>query len=73
MLQSEFKTWFNTRMKTTEAIRAFGSIKELAAELGLSVQAIYQWGDDVPALRAYQIRDLIAARADQPNQNKEAA
>lgn len=49
-------------MKTTEAIRAFGSIKELAAELGLSVQAIYQWGDDVPALRAYQIAELIAQR-----------
>ena len=53
-------------MKTNEAITAFGSIKDLAAALGLSVQAIYQWGDTVPQLRAYQIRELLAARTTEP-------
>ena len=63
MLQYCFKLCFNVRMKTNEAITAFGSIKDLAAALGLSVQAIYQWGDTVPQLRAYQIRELLAARS----------
>ena len=54
------------RMKTKDAIEQFGSVAALAAALGLSVQAVYQWGEDVPQLRAYQIRDLLAARqADQ--------
>jgi len=59
-------------MKTNEAINAFGSIKDLAAALGLSVQAIYQWGETVPQLRAYQIRDLLAARASSQDQPKAA-
>ena len=58
-------------MKTEDAIKAFGSPKELAAALGITREAIYQWGDDVPELRAYQIRELLAARdggqiSDQP-------
>ena len=53
-------------MKTKDAIEQFGSVAALAAALGLTVQAVYQWGEDVPQLRAYQIRDLLAARqADQ--------
>lgn len=54
--------WFNAGMTTSEAIREFGSVRKLAAALDLSVQAIYKWGEEVPPLRAYQIRDLIAAR-----------
>ena len=57
-------------MKTKDAIKAFGSPKELAAALGITREAIYQWGDTVPELRAYQIRELMAARqsclSDQP-------
>lgn len=49
-------------MKTEDAIKAFGSPKELAAALGITREAIYQWGDDVPELRAYQIRELLAKR-----------
>ena len=59
-------------MKTNEAITAFGSIKDLAAALGLSVQAIYQWGETVPQLRAYQIRELLAAREPSQDQSKAA-
>lgn len=54
-------------MKTSVAVQSFGSTRKLAEALGLSVQAIYKWGDDVPALREYQIRDLIAARAQEAN------
>jgi len=45
-------------MKTTAAIEAFGSVKALADALGITVQAVYQWGEEVPALRAYQIEAL---------------
>lgn len=47
-------------MKTAEAIEHFGSIRKLAEALGLSVQAVYRWGEDVPPLRVYQIKDLMA-------------
>ena len=47
-------------MKTAEAIKHFGSIRKLAEALGLSVQAVYRWGEDVPPLRVYQIKDLMA-------------
>lgn len=51
-------------MKTTEALSHFNnSVRNLAGALGISVQAIYSWGDEVPALRAYQIRDVLANTA----------
>lgn len=46
-------------MKVEDAIKNFGSVAQLAAALGISVQAVYQWGDVVPPLRAYQIKELI--------------
>ena len=49
-------------MKTQEAINAFGGVKKLADALGTWPQAVYKWGEDVPELRAYQIRELIAQR-----------
>ena len=49
-------------MTKQEAISRFGSIKALADVLGITREAIYQWGDVVPALRAYEIRDLLAKR-----------
>lgn len=50
-------------MKTSEILHYFNnSIRELANALGISREAVYQWGDDVPPLRVYQIRDLISAR-----------
>ncbi|WP_025039775.1 Cro/CI family transcriptional regulator [Nitrosospira briensis] len=45
-------------MKTTFAISLFGSVAELAAALGITVQAVYLWGDEVPKLRQYEIREL---------------
>jgi DNA invertase Pin-like site-specific DNA recombinase len=49
-------------MKTTEALKIFGSVRGIAKALGISVQAVHRWGDSVPHLRAYQIRDLQVAR-----------
>ena len=49
-------------MKTIYAIKLFGSVKALAEALGITVHAIYQWGEHVPELRAYQIRELVAAK-----------
>jgi DNA-binding transcriptional regulator YdaS (Cro superfamily) len=58
-------------MKTQDAISLFGSIKALAKALGITQPAIYQWGDNVPELRAFQIREIVATR--DPQQTKEAA
>jgi DNA-binding transcriptional regulator YdaS (Cro superfamily) len=50
-------------MKTEEAVRLAGTAAELARLLGISRAAVSKWGDEVPPLRAYQIRELIAAGA----------
>ena len=52
-------------MKTQEAISHFGSVRKLAEALGLSVQAIYAWGENVPALRAYELKDLMSSTSQQ--------
>lgn len=44
-------------MKTKDAIAAFGSAKALAEALQITQSAISQWGDDVPLLRAFQIKE----------------
>lgn len=47
-------------MTTKEAIAMFrGSRRRLAEALGISVQAVAQWGDMVPKLREYQIREIV--------------
>lgn len=45
-------------MKTQNVISHFGSKLKLAQALNVSKSAISQWGDDVPALRAFQIERL---------------
>lgn len=45
-------------MDTDKAIQLAGSIRELAAVLGLTTQAIYAWGPTVPKLRMYELREL---------------
>ena len=52
-----------TPMKTKDAIELFGGVAPLARALGISTAAIYQWEDDVPPLRVYQIKELIQARS----------
>lgn len=67
-------------MRTEDAIRHFdNSVRSLAEALGITREAVYQWGDTVPRLRAYEIRDLLAARQTAgasdtaPEQTQEAA
>jgi DNA-binding transcriptional regulator YdaS (Cro superfamily) len=45
--------WFS--VKTSDAIKHFGSIRALADVLTITPQAVYQWGDVVPAGRDFQI------------------
>lgn len=49
-------------MKTVDAIKYFQTAAELARALGCTPQAIYQWGETVPPLRAYQIERLTKGR-----------
>jgi len=50
-------------VKKQEAINAFGSVRKLAEAIGITEQAVHQWGDMVPELRAYQIKAVLAERA----------
>ncbi len=44
-------------MTTKEALTLFGdSYRKLAEALGITEQAVRQWGDNVPELRVYQIK-----------------
>lgn len=54
------------RMKTDDVIAHFGGITPLAKALGVKTQAISQWGENIPKLRAYQIEVLTggALKAD---------
>ena len=60
-------------MKTIEAVQLFsGSRRKLANALDISVAAISQWGEEIPPLRAYQIRDLVqAGKVPQANQTED--
>jgi hypothetical protein len=50
-------------MNTQEALNHFnGSARLLGEALGITREAIYQWGERVPPLRAYQIREILALR-----------
>jgi hypothetical protein len=42
-------------MTRTEAIKHFKSIPALAQALGISYEAVRQWGEEVPDLRQYQL------------------
>jgi len=46
-------------MKTDEAAALFGSKRKLAEALGITEQAVYQWGEKVPELRLYQIKEKM--------------
>lgn len=45
-------------MTTKEAITLFGSARALALALGVSTQAVYKWGETVPAHRQEEIKAL---------------
>lgn len=58
-------------MKTKDAIKLFadpnsvngrGGKMRLAKALHVSRQAISQWGEDVPPLRVYQIKEILGKK-----------
>jgi len=49
-------------MKTQDAINHFGSIRKLADKLGISTQAVYGWGDDVPEMTGYKLQVLTCGK-----------
>lgn len=61
-------------MTKAEAIAAFGSVRKLADALGITEQAVNQWGDmdaQIPKLRVYEIREILAAN--KPRKTKDGA
>lgn len=46
-------------MQKSEAIKAFGSSRQLAVALGITAQAVHQWPDTIAEPRASQIREAI--------------
>jgi transcriptional repressor of cell division inhibition gene dicB len=51
-------------MTTKEAIDRFGGTDRLAEALGITRQAIYQWGEAVPELRQFQIEVILRRQAE---------
>ncbi|MDG9671848.1 Cro/CI family transcriptional regulator [Hahella aquimaris] len=45
-------------MKKTEAVDYFGNQANLAKALGIAPAAVYQWGDFIPELRAFQLERI---------------
>lgn len=48
------------KMTTEEAKALFGGTRKLADALGITEQAVSQWGENVPELRVYQIQVLVS-------------
>lgn len=49
-------------MKTAEVLEHFGGVRQTAEALGISTQAIYSWGDEVPALRQPHIQVVTSGK-----------
>ncbi len=43
-------------MKTAEVLKHFGGVRQAAEALGISTQAVYSWGEEVPAMRQPHIQ-----------------
>lgn len=53
-------------MKTIEAVSHFGSKSRLAKALKITKSSVTQWGDEVPELRKYQIKEIIGKQSKRP-------
>lgn len=46
------------RVKTADLLTRSDGPRPIAEALGISTQAVYAWGEDVPLLRVYQLMSL---------------
>jgi hypothetical protein len=46
------------KMTTEQAIKYFGSRKEMALALGIGLHGTYKWGDNPPPLRQFQMQKI---------------
>lgn len=46
-------------MTLEDALRHFGNKAEIARALNITPAAVYQWGDKLPELRAFQLSQKI--------------
>lgn len=64
-------------MKTADLIRLFGGVTRTAEALGVTKSAVSQWGENVPELRVYKLREqrptIDAELAALPAQHSQAA
>lgn len=49
-------------MKLSEAVAHFGTEAEVARKLNIRPQAVYQWGDEVPMRRQYQLERMTKGK-----------
>ncbi len=46
-------------MKTSDLLRIFGTLQGVADLFDISRSAVCQWGEEVPQLREYQLREKV--------------
>jgi len=51
------------KIRVDDAVRYFGSKAELARRLEITPQALTGWGEYIPELRAYRLRDMYPNEA----------
>lgn len=50
-------------MRVDEVLEYFDSLRDLARAIGISEQAVYQWGSEVPRSRRESVRMAMKLRA----------
>jgi DNA-binding transcriptional regulator YdaS (Cro superfamily) len=49
-------------MTKKQAVKHFGSVSALARAIGVTYEAVRQWGDSIPELRQYQIESVTSGQ-----------
>lgn len=57
-------------MKTKDVVEHFGGVRKAADALGISTQAIYSWGDEVPIMRQPHIQIVTGGRLKMDREKK---
>jgi DNA-binding transcriptional regulator YdaS (Cro superfamily) len=60
----EKKTFKDVIIKKKDAIAAAGNAAELARLLGISRASISEWGDEVPRLQAFRLKQVFPKLGD---------